>query len=130
MKAMGIDSCIVLRLLIGEPAAQAERARRFLEDAYNKSIRICVCDLTVAECYHALIHHYKVPKSKAVRVLREFLESPMIDPTGNALVVLSGYKGSGAGLVDRLIRMSLLKQVPEIATFDRSFARLDNVRLV
>lgn len=130
MKAMGIDTGLVLRLLIGEPASQAERARNLMESAYNEGIRICVCDLTVAECYHALIHHYRVPKPKAARVLRKFLESPMIDPTGNALAVLSGYKGTGAGLVDRLIRLSLLEQVHEIATFDRSFSRLDNVRLV
>ena len=130
MKTVGIDTCVLLRLIVGEPAAQADKARAFVEHAFNHGINICVCDLAVAEAYHALVHHYEVPKIKAVRVLKDFLESPMITSTGHALAVLGGYKGTGAGFVDRLIRMELLDHAHEIATFDRSFARLDNVNMI
>ena len=130
MKTVGIDTCVLLRLVVGEPVAQAEKARAFVEDAFDNGICICVCDLTVAEAYHALVHHYEVPKAKAARVLNAFLESPMISSTGHALAVLGGYKGTGAGFVDRLIRMELLDHAHEIATFDRGFARLENVGLI
>jgi len=59
MNSIGIDTCVVLRMLVGEPAAeQAEAASTY---------------------------------------------------------------------VDRLIRMDFLDDAPEIRTFDRDFAKLDNV---
>ena len=130
MKTVGIDTCILLRLVVGEPIAQAKKARTFIETSFNTGVSICVCDLTVAEAYHALIHHYEVPKTKTIQVLKDFLESPMITSTGHAQAVLGEYRGTGAGFVDRLIRMELLDHAHEVATFDRSFARLDNVNTI
>jgi len=66
----------------------------------------------------------------AVRVLLEFLKSPMICATGHALSVLSIDKGKGAGFVDRLIRMEALGHSSEIKTFDKDFAKLDNVSII
>ncbi len=40
------------------------------------------------------------------------------------------YQGSGAGLVDRLIRAELLEHTYEIRTFDRDFAKLENVEML
>ncbi len=130
MKSVGIDTCVLLRLLVGEPVNQAEKAKVFIENAFNAGVRICVCDLAVAEAYHALIHYYEVPKIKAVQALKEFLESPMIQGTGHALAVLEEYRGTGAGFVDRLIRMHLLDDASEVMTFDRSFSRLENVSMI
>ncbi len=130
MKTVGIDTCVLLRLVVGEPVARAGKARAFIENAFNNGICVCVCDLTVAEAYHALVYHYEVPKTKTVRVLKDFLESPMITSTGHALAVLGECKGTGADFVDRLIRMELLDHAHEIATFDRRFARLDKVNMV
>lgn len=51
----------------------------------------------------------------------------MITPTGHALTVLSEYRGTGAGFVDRLIRMDLLDHAHEIVTFDKNFAKLPDI---
>ncbi len=130
MKAVGIDTCVVLRLLVGEPRPQAETARQFVERCYYEGVDVCVSDMVVSEAYHALIHHYGVPKRQAVETLRGFLASPMITPTGHAMSVVSTYEGTGAGLVDRLIRMDLLNHAHEVKTFDRDFSRLENVTLL
>jgi predicted nucleic-acid-binding protein len=130
MKSVGIDTCVVLRLLVGTPADQAEKASIFIKDSFINGCRVCVSDLVVAEAYHALIYHYAVPKIKAIRVLREFLEAPMIHSTGHALSVLAVYKGSGVGFVDRLVRMEALGHSSEIKTFDKDFAKLDNVSII
>lgn len=130
MKTVGIDTCVILRLLVGEPEAQAQCARHYVEDTFNQGAPVCVCDISIAEAYHALIHYYEVPKAKAVQSLRQLLESPMIHSTGHALAILTEYKGTGAGFVDRLIRMSLLDDANEIITFDRSFSRLENVSML
>lgn len=130
MKAVGIDTCVVLRLLVGEPDDQAVRARAFVEECYYDGIKVCVSDMVVAEVYHALIYHYEVPKLKVVEALREFLGSPMIMATGHAMPVVMSYSGTGAGLVDRLIRADLLNHTYEVRTFDHDFAKLESVKLL
>jgi len=130
MKAVGIDTCVVLRLLVGEPEDQATRAKGFVEKCYYDGIEVCVSDMVVAESYHALIYHYDVPKLKAVEALRDFLGSPMVTTTGHAMPVIMSYTGTGAGLVDRLIRADMLDHTYEVRTFDRDFAKLENVALL
>jgi predicted nucleic-acid-binding protein len=129
MKAVGVDTCVVLRLLVGEPEEQAVTAKDFIQECFYEGINVCVSDMVVSEAYHALCYHYDVPKLEAVEALRDLLESPMITPAGHALSVLSTYKGTGAGMVDRMIRMDLLDHADEIRTFDRDFAKLANVKL-
>ena len=126
MKAIGLDTCVVLRLLVGEPAEQAKRAIEYVKECYFNNITVFVSDIVAAEVYHAICYHYKVPRKNAVKILLDFLSSPMITPTGHALTVLSEYKGTGAGFVDRLIRMDLLDHAQEIVTFDKNFAKLPN----
>lgn len=128
MKSVGLDTCIILRLLTGKPDSQAETAKKFIENCFSDNLTVCISDMVVAESYHALIYHYNVPKKEAVKHLKDLLSSPMITPTGHALSVLSSYHGTGAGLVDRLIRMDLLNHSYEIVTFDKDFAKLENVR--
>lgn len=130
MKSVGLDTCVVLRLLIGEPEEQAKSAFNFLEECYFSKTKVFVSDIVVVEAYHAICHHYEVPRKKAAQVLLDFLSSPMITPTGHALTVLSDYKGTGAGLVDRLIRSDLLDHAHEIVTFDKDFAKLPNISLL
>lgn len=130
MKAVGIDTCVVLRLLVGVPEDQAARAKAFVDACYYDGIGVCVSDMVVAESYHALIYHYDVPKNKAVEALRGFLGSPMITTTGHAMPVIMSYPGTGAGLVDRLIRAEMLDHAYEVKTFDRDFAKLENVGLL
>jgi predicted nucleic acid-binding protein len=130
MKAVGVDTCVVLRLLVGEPEDQARQAKAYVEQCYYNGTEVCVSDLVVAESYHALIYHYEVPKLRAVEALRDLLGSPMITTTGHALPVVMSYQGTGAGMVDRLIRAELLDHTYEIKTFDRDFAKLDNVVLL
>jgi len=130
MKAVGLDTCVVLRLLIGEPEQQARCALQFVEECFFKGMDVFVSDIVVAEVYHAARYHYGVPAKTAAGILFDFLSSPMVTPSGHALTVLGEYKGAGAGLVDHLIRMDFLDHAHEIVTFDRKFAKLVNVTLL
>ncbi len=127
MKSVALDTCVVLRLLVGEPVTQAGQAYDYLEECYLAGVTVYVFDLVVAETYHGLCHHYQVPPKEATENLTEFLSSPMITPGGNSLTVLCEYEGAGAGFVDRLIRAEALDSAQEIVTFDKKFARLPNV---
>jgi predicted nucleic acid-binding protein len=43
---------------------------------------------------------------------------------------MKDYRGQGAGLVDRIIRLQLMQTADQIITFDRDFARLADVELL
>ena len=124
---VGIDTCVVLRLLTGLPEEQASRARAFLVTCAQKGRRVLVSDLIVAEAYHALVYYYDVPKKVALDTLRAFLCTPGIHGTGNAAGVLADYQGTGAGLVDRLILADLLVHADRLVSFDKDFCRLPGV---
>ncbi len=123
----GLDTCVVLRLLVGEPNKQATLALHYLEQAYGENQTVFVSDLVVAETFHGLCHHYHVPTAQARQTIREFLSSPMITPTGHALTVLNNYTKQGAGFMDQLIRQDLLEQAKTVVTFDKKFSRLPDV---
>lgn len=125
--AIGIDTCVVLRLLMGLPEDQASRATRFFSDCVRKGVPLLVNDLIIAEVYHALLYFYDVPREKALETLRAFLATPGIQCQGNASDVLESYHGKGAGLTDRLIRADLLKHTDRLVSFDKDFCRLPNV---
>jgi len=126
---IGLDTSVVVRLLVGLPAAQAREARRRLERAVEEEEPAVVSDLVIAEAYFALQHHYGVPKAEAQRILRRFVESAVvqIDPS-NSLTAL-GATG-GAGLVDRLIHLRYRGLGAITVTFERRQGSLEGaVRL-
>ena len=99
--AIGLDTSVVLRLLIGEPRVQMEVARRRIESALIAGEQVVVTDLVITEAFHALRHHYGVPETMAL-----------------------GARGQ-AGLVDRLIVARHRALGATTATFDRRQARLE-----
>ena len=124
--AIGLDTSVVLRLLIGEPRSQVEIARRRIERAVIAGDKVVVTDLVVAEAFHALRHHYGVPEAVALTRLREFLGSGVVyaDPAGTA-DALGQAATARAGVVDRLIAARHRALGAITATFDRRQARLE-----
>lgn len=124
--AVGLDTSVVLRLLIGEPRVQTEVARRRIERALILREKVVVTDLVVAEAFHALRHHYRVPEAVALARLRDFLGSDAIhvDPVGAGEALAPGAKGA-AGVGDRLIVARHHALGATTATFDRRQARLE-----
>jgi predicted nucleic acid-binding protein len=129
--AIGLDTSVVLRLLIGEPRSQTEVARRRIERALIAGEKVVVTDLVVAEAFHALRHHYSVPETVARGRLREFLGSHVIhvDPAGAGEALGSGARGQG-GVVDRLIVARHRALGATTVTFDRRQARLEGGTLL
>ena len=124
--AIGLDTSVVLRLLIGEPRAQAEVARRRIERALVAGEKVVVTDLVVAEAFHALRHHYNVPHATALGRLQTFFNTGIVqvDPVGAAEVLGQGA-GGRAGVVGRLIVARHRALGATTATFDRRQARLE-----
>jgi predicted nucleic acid-binding protein len=129
--AIGLDTSVVLRLLIGEPRAQAEVARRRIERALIAGDKVVVTDLVVAETFYALRHHYAVPQPVALSRLQEFFSAGVVqvEPVGIAEALGQGARGH-AGVVDRLIVARYRALGATTATFDRRQARLEGGALL
>jgi predicted nucleic acid-binding protein len=129
---IGLDTSVVLRLLVGEPDDQWQRALEFLETLARRGERPMVSDLVVAETYFALQHHYGVPKSEALQALRRMFAEGEIGSSGAASEVLemAGLATAKPGLVDRLIHRAYTQGGGAMATFEHSAKKLPSVRLL
>jgi predicted nucleic-acid-binding protein len=129
---VGLDTSVVLRLLIGQPEIQAARAVAFLDELHRKKIVPIVSDLVVAEVYFALQHHYGIAKVEALNALRELFADGEIQSTGAAASVLSqsGLHSAKPGFVDRLIHAGYIGETTSVATFEKAGAKLKGVRVL
>lgn len=133
----GLDTSVVVRLLLREPAGLAEAARRFVEEAARDpegSARIS--DLVVGEAYFVLLHHYRVPHADAIRALHTLLTDARLHAEGAArevleeLVATPAASRKGAGLMDRLIHGDYRRAGAKMITFDRVASRLPDARML
>ena len=115
---------VVVRLLVGVPDDQAQRAKERLEQALAAGHTLVVTDLAIDESYHALHHHYGMPKPQARALLERFVASGIVrlDPQ-SSLPALA--HATGAGLVDRLIHARHRALAAITLTFDRRHAQLE-----
>jgi predicted nucleic acid-binding protein len=122
--AIGLDTSVVVRLLVGEPVTQADAARRRLTAAFESGELVLVSDLVAAETYHALHYHYAVPKAEARALLRRFLDAGLVTLDPEASLAVFAPAG-GAGLVDRLIHARYRSLGAVTLTFESRQARLE-----
>jgi len=127
--AIGLDTSVVVRLLVGLPASQANAARRRLVLALEAEEPVFVTDLAVAEAYFALQHHYRVPKAEARELLRRFLHSGVVrsDPPETKAALAPAR---GAGLVDRLVHSRHRALGATTLTFERAMGSLEGAERI
>jgi len=132
--AYGLDTSVVLRLLVGEPKELAAGARRFVEDSAERGVELIVSDLVVAESYFALHFHYKVPKREAMQTLLQFLESNLIhlQKNGTSVSALQTTLAASSkmGLVDRMIHEQYRQTSASMVSFERAAGRLGKVKVL
>ena len=128
----GLDTSVVLRLLLGQPEDQAARAVAFLDELSRGDHQAVVSDLVVSETYFALQHHYGVPKRDALLGLRNLSASGEIQPHGAAAEVLAGDGLASAkpGFIDRLIHAAYADSSADMATFEKAGGKLAGTRVL
>ena len=125
-KRIGADTSFILRLLIGEPKAQAIAAEKELNRRTAKGETLAISDLVVAETYFALQHHYEVPKQEALDTLKEFLGAPEVVSLGVAPAVLAeaNLARANPGFVDRLIHADYFTSTAGMLSFEKAARKL------
>jgi predicted nucleic acid-binding protein len=121
-----------LRLLTGQPSAQAERAKDFVLRAKRAREETYISDIVIAEAYHALQFHYDVPRQLARRQILAMVSSGLVSPEedGHCVRALVDAGGGGAGVVDRMIHGRYRASGIETVTFDTRLGKLDGTRLL
>jgi predicted nucleic-acid-binding protein len=129
---VGLDTSVVLRLLIGKPATQTAAAVAFLDDLRRRGDQAVVSDLVIAEAYFALQFHFKVTKAQALTSLASLLSTDEIRATGQAGSVLAqaGLSSAKPGFVDRLIHAGYAEAGSTMATFEKAAGKLPKVRVL
>jgi len=130
-KQIGADTSFLLRLLVGEPKAQAAAAVRELDQRSAQGEVLAISDLVVAEAYFALQHHYEVPKQEALDTLKDFLEAPEVVALGVAQNVLAeaNLPRANPGFVDRLIHADYLASTTGMLSFEKAARKLPQTHL-
>ena len=121
---LGLDTSVVVRLLVGLPEGLAKKARRRLEHAIEAGEKVFVSDLVIAEAYFALQHHYGVPKTRARALLRQFVDSGVVEADPPTLAT-DLAPATGAGLVDRLVHSRYRALGAVTVTFERKQGALE-----
>ena len=126
---VGLDTSVLLRLLIGSPPDQTTSAVSFLDDVRRTGGKVCLSDLVVAETYYALHYHYGITKADAIAGLANLVSTGEINATGHAGRVLTqpGLATAKPGFVDRLIHAAYAASESHMATFEKAAGKLPNV---
>jgi len=126
---VGLDTSVLLRLLIGSPPGQARSAVHFLDNLCRSGGKACVSDLVIAESYFALQFHYGINKTDALAGLAALLSTGEIIATGQAGRILAqpGLASAKPGFVDRLIHAGYTESECQMATFEKAAGKLNEV---
>ena len=134
MKATEIelDTSVVLRLLVAEPAAQYEKASAFVSLSIKRGGRVHVGDLVLAEAYFALQSFYGLSKKDSLKALALFVEHSgvNVDPASVAILRQPNLASAKPGFVDRLIHGACHQKGRVFATFEKSASKLEAAHLL
>ncbi len=126
---IAIDTNVLLRYLLRDDEAQAERARRIFERAE----RILITDVVLAEALWALMgRRYDAAKSDLIAVVDKLLQEPKVCFENDEVVwsALQAYRETDADFADALIVHKALKTttlgngVAAVYTFDAAALQL------
>lgn len=120
---LGLDTSVVLRLLVGEPEPMAKAARHRLAEALGAGDRAVISDLVLLEAYHALQFHYEIPRKRAREMIHAMFASGTVHPE-HPESARAFLPASGAGPADRLIHSSYALLGARTLTLDAALARL------
>lgn len=127
----GIDTSVLVRLLVGEPVADFEDCVRTLSALIEADgAEVFASNQVIGEAYVAVQHHYGVTRADARAGLLDVLRSGLVAPLNGRAVFEALDATAGAGLFDRLIADEYTRAGTEVLTLDRRMAALPGARCV
>ena len=130
--SVGIDTSVLVRLLVGEPADLTAKARSRLLAAHAAGEAVVASDLVLAETWHALQHHYDFEEAAMREALLAMLATGLVElePGSGAGAALRERGSKRVGFVDRLIRARDEAGGRLTLTLDRAQARMGRAEYI
>ena len=131
MTSVGLDTSLIVRLLIGEPEEQVRAVWTLVQSESDAGRPPLVADLVVAESYFVLMHHYSIPALQAVTALAALLaDERLVGESAAELLAEPLSDRSALDFDDLLIHRHYSHAGRTFATFDKRAARLRGAHLV
>ena len=123
----GLDTSVVVRLLVSEPPALAAKAKDFVEAALDEGHLFYISDLAVSETYFVLQHHYGKTKESAISSIREIRKTPgfHFSPEAKAALDTPDAWKASPGFVDRMIAAEYAAKGFVTVSCEKDFRKLD-----
>lgn len=128
----GIDTSVLIRLLVGEPKGLAAKAQERLMEAHRLRQSVIVNDVVIAETYYALKYHYEIDTLQVRQAMLAMLTSGLIhaEPGSAVLSVLQSKAAGKAGFVDRLIQARYAADGLTTLTLDKAQAKIGKAEFI
>jgi predicted nucleic-acid-binding protein len=129
---VGLDTSVLLRLMVGQPEKLTEAAIRFLDEIGKAGHQAVVSDLVVAGTYFSAQYHYGVSKASTLATLRQMFQAGEVRASGHAeqVLALPSLESAKPGFVDRLIHADYTGGADQMATFEKAACKLAQVILL
>ena len=133
MKRVGVDTNIVLRLVVGDDEKQLQVAERFQQDVFSRGNQIYLSLIVIVESVWALRQIFKFSKERIILVLEHYLliQGAELEEPEMIWKALELYRNSSADFSDCLIlARNQGAEVLETMTFDRKASTMNGFSLL
>ena len=130
---IGIDTNVLLRLLLDDDASQVRRARHEASSAEVGGQPLFVNDVVLAETVWTLGSRYEATKGELIETLRSLLDNARLAFENRSVLsqAVSGFESSSAGFADCLIiAKNAAAGCHHTATFDRALRPFEHAKIL
>ncbi len=125
----GIDTNVLLRLLLRDDADQAARADRFIEGSCSADAPCLINRIVLVEAAWVLGSGYRYGREQVATILENILRTEVftVEDAAEVWAALKAFRASRADFADCLIGLgNRALGATATATFDRAAAALDS----
>jgi len=128
----GLDTSVVIRLLMNEPPELVEKTAAFVESALVEGNDFFISDLVVSEAYFVLQKYYGKSKERAVADLKAIATAPGFAFSSEAMSALNTPEAwkANPGMIDRMIANGYAAKGYVTVSCEKSFAKLDLTQVI
>ena len=128
----GLDTSVVIRLLMNEPPGLVEKTAAFIESALAEGHDFFVSDLVISEAYYVLQKHYGKTKELAISDLKAIAAASGFSISPEALAALNTPNAwkANPGIIDRMIANGYATKGYVTISCERSFTKLDLTEVI
>lgn len=130
---IGIDTNLLLRLVVGDEQKQAVAARNYLRNQCSADEPGYVCHIVLVELVWTLARAYGYPREKIAAAIEQILETAQLDveSSNDVAAAVKDYRSGTADFADcLLVRVNAASGCTHTVTFDRKAAKLRGFELL